>query len=292
MVGHMNLDEQVDADFSRARRRAFLRRLSSRLRGDPVSERPPCFEETRRRLGAQGGIRRGRRVVRSNDIVGSVGRCAEFDEAFLPTRASVGERWKRVDRLFHRAEALPPVSLYKIGDSYFALDGNHRVSVYRYHGVEWIDAVVTEFRARSPNGPGRADEAPQRGESKVHETMDFLVAKQRRGETACEVETNRPGEAWRAPRKRSAAYLPFVSALISEHARQAGEDRYPGDDGTLEVHAAAMDLLIQTRRTHGISADVPGTIKALLERGIAAGHGADGIASLTGVIKTPAPSPQ
>jgi len=26
------------------------------------------------------------------------------------------------------------------------LDGNHRVSVARYHGVERIDAVVTEFR--------------------------------------------------------------------------------------------------------------------------------------------------
>ena len=39
------------------------------------------------------------------------------------------------------------MSLYKIGSSYFVLDGNHRVSVYRYQGVEFIDAEVTEFRA-------------------------------------------------------------------------------------------------------------------------------------------------
>ena len=32
MVSYMSLEEQVDADFSRARRRAFLRRISARLR--------------------------------------------------------------------------------------------------------------------------------------------------------------------------------------------------------------------------------------------------------------------
>jgi SAM-dependent methyltransferase len=37
--------------------------------------------------------------------------------------------------------------LYKIGSSYFVEDGNHRVSVYHYQGVEFIDAEVTEFRA-------------------------------------------------------------------------------------------------------------------------------------------------
>jgi hypothetical protein len=37
------------------------------------------------------------------------------------------------------------VSLYKIGDSYFVDDGNHRVSVARYQGVEMIDAEVMEL---------------------------------------------------------------------------------------------------------------------------------------------------
>jgi hypothetical protein len=64
----------------------------------------------------------------------------------MPLRASAGERWKRVDLAYHRAEDLPPVSLYKLGDSYFVLDGNHRVSVARYHGTPTLEAVVTEFR--------------------------------------------------------------------------------------------------------------------------------------------------
>ena len=152
MVGYMSLEEQVDVDFTRARRRAFLRRLMARLRNGPASDGLPCFEDFRKKLGVVGGIRVGRRVVRVERIVGSVGRSSEFDRIFLPAKASVGERWKRIDRAFYRGEELPPVSLYKIGDSYFVADGNHRVSVARYHDVEWIDAEVTEFHASARDG--------------------------------------------------------------------------------------------------------------------------------------------
>jgi hypothetical protein len=67
----------------------------------------------------------------------------------MPTKASVEERWKRIDRAFLRGEELAPVSLYKVGGLYFVLDGHHRVSGAHYHGVEWIDAYVTEFGASS-----------------------------------------------------------------------------------------------------------------------------------------------
>jgi hypothetical protein len=42
------------------------------------------------------------------------------------------------------------VSLLELGGAYFVIDGNHRVSVARFHGVEWIDADVTEVKSRSP----------------------------------------------------------------------------------------------------------------------------------------------
>jgi hypothetical protein len=147
MVGHMNLEVQVDADFSNARRRALLRRMRSRLRRDNASNRLFCFDDLRKIPGAMGRIHRGMRTVHIAQIGGSVGRCSEFDRDFMPTKASSEERWKRVDRAFHRGEGLPPVSLYKVGGFYFVLDGHHRVSVASYHGVEWIDAYVTEFGA-------------------------------------------------------------------------------------------------------------------------------------------------
>jgi hypothetical protein len=145
MVGHMNLEVQVDADFSRARRKALLRRVRARLQRDNASEGLFCFDDLRKIPGAMGRIHRGMRTVPVRQIGGSVGRCSEFDRDFMPAKASVEERWKRVDRAFHRGEELPAVSLYKVGALYFVLDGHHRVSVATYHGVEWIDAYVTEF---------------------------------------------------------------------------------------------------------------------------------------------------
>lgn len=145
MVRYMNLEVQVDADFSRARRRALLRRMRARLRRDNASSRPFCFDDLRKFPGAMGRIHRGMRTVPVAHIGGSVGRCSEFDGDFMPTKASSEERWKRVDRAFHMGEELPPVTLYKVGSFYFVLDGHHRVSVASYHGVEWIDAYVTEF---------------------------------------------------------------------------------------------------------------------------------------------------
>jgi hypothetical protein len=151
MVGYMSLEEQVDKDFSRARRKALLKRIGARLRGrrrDAASDGLLlCFDDLRKIPGAMGSIYRGRRTVPVAQIGGSVGRCTEFDRDFMPAKASVEERWKLIDRAFWRGEELPPVSLYKVEGLYFVLDGHHRVSVARYHGVEWIEAYVTEFGA-------------------------------------------------------------------------------------------------------------------------------------------------
>lgn len=55
--------------------------------------------------------------------------------------------------------------LRKLGGAYFVEDGNHRVSVARFQGVEWIDAAVTYSRAREPEHrrQGRAHDDPDRG---------------------------------------------------------------------------------------------------------------------------------
>lgn len=150
----MDLNEQTDKDFGLARRKAWLRRLAERLRGRSTeATTPPSFDDLQRVLRAHNRVRRGVRVVDPDEIVGSVGRSKDFDSRFLPLRASAGDRWKRVDLAFHRGEDLPPVSLYKLDDAYFVLDGNHRVSVARYHGVRAVEAEVTEFLPARASGP-------------------------------------------------------------------------------------------------------------------------------------------
>jgi hypothetical protein len=85
------------------------------------------------------------RTVEVEKVMGSVGRCQDFDGTFLPLKKSMGQRWGRIDHAYHRGDELPAVSLYKIGEAYFVRDGNHRVSVARYHGVVEIDAEVVQI---------------------------------------------------------------------------------------------------------------------------------------------------
>ena len=146
----MDYDFQADKDFTRARRRAFLRRIGAFLRRDPASNRLLSFDEVKTALGAVEQVYLGMRTVSVKKVVGSVGRHRDFDRAFLPSKGDLETRWKRIDQMMHRAEELPPISLYKIGDAYFVRDGNHRVSVARQLGVEMIDAEVIELRSRVP----------------------------------------------------------------------------------------------------------------------------------------------
>jgi hypothetical protein len=150
MIPYMDLNEQVDIDFIRARRRVLLRAVVTRFRREHTSNRLLSFDDVRRQLLADNHRYRGTKVVEADKIVGSVGRWGQFDRVFLPARASVGERWKRIDRAFHCAKDLPPVELYKIGDAYFVVDGHHRVSVARYHDVPTVEASVTEFHPKVP----------------------------------------------------------------------------------------------------------------------------------------------
>jgi hypothetical protein len=79
-------------------------------------------------------------------IVGSSAKYDWLDEGtcrYAPSR----EMWKRIDRAFRLGLELPPVILYQLGGVYFVKDGLHRVSVARFHGAEWIDAEVIEFRS-------------------------------------------------------------------------------------------------------------------------------------------------
>jgi hypothetical protein len=162
MIGYMNIEEQLDYDFTRARRKAFFRRLQARFFGDPASARMRSFEDFANELGTFNRVRLGRRVVAVEKIVGSVGRFGDFDRGFLPTRMSLEARWKRVDRAYHKRQDLPPVALFKVGDAYFVEDGNHRVSVARYQGVECIEAEVTLLHGATSAARGSGKEPMER----------------------------------------------------------------------------------------------------------------------------------
>lgn len=149
MIGYIRVEEQVDRDFDRALMKASLRRWRNRLRRRPAHERLLSFDEAKGTLARWSQAYRGMRTVEVEKITGSVGRFRDFDGSFLPLKVSMGDRWGRVDRAYHLGKDLPAVSLYKIGEAYFVRDGNHRVSVAKYHGVAWIEAEVVELRGHA-----------------------------------------------------------------------------------------------------------------------------------------------
>ena len=166
-------------------------------------------------------VYRGMWVVLVKKIVGSLNRYGDFDSTFLPARESLETKWKSIDRAYHRSVELPPVSLFKIGERYFVVDGNHRVSVARYQGVEYIDTEVTEIRVGLWSYRKDKDgliEPPKGGEPRMHELMSLEPAKQRREELLGKAERNRLVKALRAARKRRAGRR---SVLVWETKRYA-----------------------------------------------------------------------
>ena len=107
MIGYVGVDEQVDKDFHRALWRASLHRLRDRVLRRSVRDRVLPFEEAKSALTRWSQVYRGMRTVEVEKITGSVGRCRDFDESFLPLRVSMAHRWGRVDRAYHRGVGCP-----------------------------------------------------------------------------------------------------------------------------------------------------------------------------------------
>ncbi len=138
-------------DFHRARRRASLEQIFARLTGrsaDLLS-----YEEVRHSLRANQQIERGLQDVPLDAIIGSAGRYKDFTRSFLPKDSISSSRWANVKTQNLTESGLPPIELYQIGDAYFVLDGNHRVSVAREMGLPSIQAYVTEVLSRVPLTP-------------------------------------------------------------------------------------------------------------------------------------------
>jgi hypothetical protein len=94
-------------------------------------------------------------MVSLDQIVGSGGRPYDFDRAFYPMRTHTRDRWVSVADLWYRGVGLPPVSLVKVGDDYFVIDGHHRISVARVFGAATIAAVVTVWHVAEARAVGQ-----------------------------------------------------------------------------------------------------------------------------------------
>lgn len=139
-------------DFDRLHRRAALEHLWGGVSGQRSNELL-SYEAVSRQLKITGRSSSGVQDIPLDAIVGSVGRYNDFTRNFLPKRSAGRERWARVRASAEEMAGWPPIQAYQVGDAYFVLDGNHRVSVARDLGVKTIQADVTEIRTRVPLAP-------------------------------------------------------------------------------------------------------------------------------------------
>jgi hypothetical protein len=144
-------DGPAYADFVAARNRAFSDSLTAILGRRSPSLVP--FSLVRRYLSDGDERYLGLRTVALASIMGSEQRGADFTRRFAPRRSVDPHRWMSVAAALRAERELPPVVLYEIGGVYFVRDGNHRVSVARGAGVEFIDAEVYGLPSRAALSP-------------------------------------------------------------------------------------------------------------------------------------------
>jgi hypothetical protein len=134
--------------FEAARRKAFRNKVRRILTGR--ANRLLSWDDVQQKLHLSEFVDREVISVPLERIVGSVGRYREFDRAFMPKFDSTAPRWRSIAGAYFDQVRLPPVTLYGVGDSYFVVDGHHRISVAREMGRTSVDAHVIEAEARVP----------------------------------------------------------------------------------------------------------------------------------------------
>lgn len=138
-------------DFQSARQKAAVQDVLARITGK--STQLLSYEEVAEKLKLQGRTERGVQHIPIDAIVGSVGRYSDFTRTFLPRRKNDQQRWAGVKAAMEEGAGLPPIEVYKVGDAYFVIDGNHRVSIAKQQNFTAIEARVIEVKTDVPLTP-------------------------------------------------------------------------------------------------------------------------------------------
>ncbi len=132
-----------DNRFNQAKTRAVLSRVFSIL--NPEKTEMLSFYDIKNLIKPKAEFYMGVKSIPLDKVVGSEGRYHDFNRAFLPKKEHLRNRWRSINTAALEDVYLPPVKLFKIGETYFVRDGNHRVSVARLRGQVDIDAEITEL---------------------------------------------------------------------------------------------------------------------------------------------------
>lgn len=141
-----NFNSLAHEDFNKARSKARFFSILALLKLE--KDELLSLQEVRDIIKPGSESYRGMKAVPISLITGSEGRYRDFTRYFLPRYQHLRGRWERIDQAHYKQVILPAIKLYEIGGIYFVRDGNHRVSVARAQGGEFIDAEVISLDSR------------------------------------------------------------------------------------------------------------------------------------------------
>jgi len=136
---------QSEDDFNKARNKAFFNDIAHLLTPEEASL--ISLNDVKEMIKPINETYIGMKVIPIDKIVGSEGRYNDFDNRFFPKSSHLKNRWEHVDEAAINSINLPPIKVYEISGLYFVRDGNHRVSVAKSRGTEFIDAEVVSLQS-------------------------------------------------------------------------------------------------------------------------------------------------
>jgi len=153
-MADLGISAKSEEDFSKVRNKALFNSIQHLL--SPEETQLISLTDIKELLHPDNEVYVGMKTVPVANIIGSEGRYNDFDNLFFPKHSHLKNRWLNIDKAYMQGVILPAVTLYEIGGVYFVRDGNHRVSVAKARGVEFIDAEVTSLRTEIRLTPGKS----------------------------------------------------------------------------------------------------------------------------------------
>lgn len=150
----ITVEEQANQDFTKAHNKALINEIAHFL--SPKEASLISFNDIKSILKPKNEMYLGMKTIPIAQIVGSEGRYKDFDNEFFPKSNFMRDRWKHVDEANIKSIDLPPIKVYELAGLYFVRDGNHRVSVAKLRGTEFIDAEVVSLQSEIKLRPMRS----------------------------------------------------------------------------------------------------------------------------------------
>lgn len=134
------LQKRAENNFNKVAKRAFFQRFNR------VKSQIPTLEILRREVPVESETYIGTKDIEVCRILGTEDRSDDFTLGFNPKNSHTKKRWLAVYCLLNSGRLSESIKVIKYGGYYFVRDGNHRVSVAKCSGIEYLTADITEYK--------------------------------------------------------------------------------------------------------------------------------------------------